>query len=68
MSGLVLILTLAIVGVGGAGMLPLRPGSWCSVSTLLLVAEELDFGFLGGMLIETLMVSPCLRARSSFSG
>ena len=60
--------SLARAGEGGAGMLPAGPrgaGTPPRPAPADLLRPSL---FLVGMLMLTLMVSPCFSARSSFSG
>ena len=66
-GGLALMLSLAMAGEGGAGMLPSGPRG---AGTALLAAADLlrPSFFLEGRLMLTLIVSPCFSARSSFSG
>ena len=71
-GGLVAMLSFAMAGDGGAGMLPAGPraaGKDDIAAPPLAPADLLRPPlFLVGKFILTLMVSPCFRARSSFSG
>ena len=61
-------LSLAMAGERGAGILPAGPGGGGSDNPPPLLAGDLVlFAFLG-ILMETLIVSPCLKAKSNFSG
>lgn len=68
-GGLEAMLSLAMAGEGGAGMLPAGPrAAAADITPPLAPADLLRPLFLAGKFILTLMVSPCFRARSSFSG
>ena len=72
-GGLVAMFSFAMAGDGGAGMLPTGPRAAgkddIAPPPLVAPADLLRAPlFLVGKFILTLMVSPCFRARSSFSG
>ena len=67
-GGLAPIFSLAIAGEGGAGMLPVGPGGGGREAPPPLLAGDLVLLALRGIFMETFIVSPCLKARSSFSG
>ena len=67
-GGLAPILNLAIAGERGAGILPAGPGGGGRESPPPLMAGDLVRLAFRGMFMETFIVSPCFRARSSFSG
>ena len=67
-GGLAPILNLAIAGERGAGILPAGPGGGGRESPPPRLAGDLVLLAFRGMFMETFIVSPCLKARSSFSG
>ena len=66
-GGLAPILNLAIAGERGAGILPAGPGGGGRESPPTLQVGDFVWLSFRGMFMETCIVSPCFRARSSFS-